>query len=234
MAKSNLAFVESDHKLKLTNISKCEHKQMKKKWIVNWYNYSDLLANWSYAIIRLRVCLEDNSCFRFCNLFVVSFNSFSLTRRCSTNLVWRLSDVPRVPSVVFRSSSWRSMLKGKKKKNRHDFRTRELARDCRINAQYTAISRSYCSHWRSLTLTLLLLLFNESSLTKVKRKRNCLFLFCSVRQMFKSKISVRQTWMVWWPCSWNSSAEVFADLLCRQIVHSLSSIKIITLIPVWI
>ena len=115
MTTSNLAFVESDHKLKLTNISKCEHKQMKKKWIVNWYNYSDLLANWSYAIIRLRVCLEDNSCFRFCNLFVVAFNSFSLTRRCSTNLVWRLSDVPRVPSVVFRSSSWRSMLKEEKK-----------------------------------------------------------------------------------------------------------------------
>ena len=31
MTTSNLAFVESDHKLKLTNISKCEHKQIKKK-----------------------------------------------------------------------------------------------------------------------------------------------------------------------------------------------------------
>ena len=124
--------------------------------------------------------------------------------------------------------------KGRRKKKQARFRTSELARDCRINAQYTAISRSYCSHWRSLTLTLSLLLFNESSLTTVKRKRNCLLLFCSVRQMFKCKISVCPILMVWGPCSWNSSAEVFADPFCRHIVHSLSSIKIITLIPVWI
>ena len=121
-----------------------------------------------------------------------------------------------------------------RKKKQARFRTRELARGCRINPQYTAISRSYCSHWRSLTLTLTLLLFNESSLTTVKTKTNCLLLFCSVRQMFKSKISVRPTLMVWGPCSWNSFAEVFADLFCRYIVHSLSSIKIITVIPVWI
>lgn len=31
MTTSNLAFVESDHKWKLTDISKCEHKQIKEK-----------------------------------------------------------------------------------------------------------------------------------------------------------------------------------------------------------
>ncbi len=68
-------------------------------------------CRYSYVIIFFLICLEESSCFCFCRLFLVSFNSRSFTLKCSFNLVCRLSDVPRAPSVDFRSSSWRSMLK---------------------------------------------------------------------------------------------------------------------------
>ena len=71
------------------------------------------LSHNSYVIIFFRVCLEDSSCFCFCRLFLISFSSRCLTRICSCNLGCRLSDVPRAPSVDFRSSSWRSILKQK-------------------------------------------------------------------------------------------------------------------------